>query len=323
MIKQLKMQALSGLLCSLCCGSFLTASAQQPPSPANPVPPPASFTLSRMKDPVSPPPNMWGDTVPPPALGDWSESDRTLARGFIHSYGNPGESASERLTWRDNWPWQTTIVTRAPHSMQTDKNGIGDGNNRAPLNTDNTGSTTQPPYHALQQTIVYRVPAEYYDDIEQFDKSIMVDRDAGLLTFYGDQEALNYLSVNLVNDIVTGKRTAAQARAYYDQISSGYAKGEKSLYTSGLMFQPQSTPPEKMGSSHPGSPIPAVINPPVNGNQPAVRSPESPKSVKATKTKSKTKTGKSGKSGKARTSPGTKTGTGGQNTTKSGNGGGR
>ncbi len=308
MNKQLKMQVLAGLLCSLCCGSFLTASAQQPPSPASPVP-----TMSfQMKDPVSPPPNMWGDTVPPPSLADWTESDRTLARGFIRSYGNPGESASERLTWRNNWPWQTTIVTRAPRSMQADKNGIGDGNNRAPLNTDNTGSTTQPPYRALQQTIFYRVPAEYYDDIEQFDKSILVDRDAATLTFYGDQEALNYLSVNLVNDIVSGKRTAAQARAYYDQISTGYAKGEKSLYTSGLVFQPQSTPPD---------PVPAVINPPVNGNQPAMRSLEPTKSGKATKAKSKTKTGKP-----AKTTPGSRpekgTGTGGKNTMKSGNGGG-
>ncbi|WP_235815107.1 hypothetical protein [Neobacillus vireti] len=56
-----------------------------------------------------------------------------------------------------------------------------------------------------------------------------------------DQEAANFMALNLMNDIVTGKRTVEDARRAAVEIEKAFRlKGQSSPYTTGFLFPKQS-----------------------------------------------------------------------------------
>ena len=50
------------------------------------------------------------------------------------------------------------------------------------------------------------------DELARFNGSLVAERTRGTLTARCDSEAMNFLAINLANDIVTGKRTVEEAR---------------------------------------------------------------------------------------------------------------
>ena len=64
----------------------------------------------------------------------------------------------------------------------------------------------------MMQSIFHKVPTDQYDDLAKFDGSVTVDRTQGLISARCDMEANNMLALNLVHDIITGKKTVAKAR---------------------------------------------------------------------------------------------------------------
>ena len=52
-----------------------------------------------------------------------------------------------------------------------------------------------------------------------------------------DKEEMNYLALNLANDIVTGKRSVEDARAFYAKTAKAFKNGEKHPYTRRLQFK--------------------------------------------------------------------------------------
>ena len=64
----------------------------------------------------------------------------------------------------------------------------------------------------VSQTINYDVPPEKLPELAEFDGSLIVYRTAGQVTASCDNESANFLAVNLMHDIVTGRRTAEEAR---------------------------------------------------------------------------------------------------------------
>ncbi|MCE5173749.1 hypothetical protein LQV63_31515 [Paenibacillus profundus] len=93
----------------------------------------------------------------------------------------------------------------------------------------------------LAQTIDYRVPVQSFGAIAQFDGSLYPDRTAGEATAKCDQEAANFMALNLMNDIVTGKQTAEDARRAAVEIEKAFRlHGQYSPYTTGFLFPKQS-----------------------------------------------------------------------------------
>jgi hypothetical protein len=45
------------------------------------------------------------------------------------------------------------------------------------------------------------------------------------------------VAINLANDIITGKRTVAQARDEYSKLYQAYKRGEKPPYTQSFQFE--------------------------------------------------------------------------------------
>ncbi|WP_164667260.1 hypothetical protein [Virgibacillus doumboii] len=151
-------------------------------------------------------------------LSNWEGKPLEGAKTIIQKYGYPQEATNSRLIWYNNGPWKRTIVHREsiPHNFPT------------------------PHPDFLEQTIDYHVPVHLYDAIAVFDGSAYPDRTKGEVTAMCDKEAMNFLSINVLNDIVHGQRDIQRAKMFLAQTAYMYLKQNvPSPYTEGLLFPTQ------------------------------------------------------------------------------------
>jgi hypothetical protein len=87
--------------------------------------------------------------------------------------------------------------------------------------------------------IEYRVPVQYFTPIALFDGSVIVERTAGEVSARCHDEEANLLALNLMNDIVTGKKTVEEARDYYVKEVLDYRRKLPTPYMTALRFEPQ------------------------------------------------------------------------------------
>lgn len=148
-------------------------------------------------------------------IRNWTEESRLAAQNVIDAYGQPDVVTEEFLVWKDNGPWKKTIVY---------KEGIAH-------------SFPKPHKGVVEQSVAYQVPVDMYDDLAKFDGALTLDRNAGEMTVRSQNEAMNYLALNLANEIVTGKRTVEDARRYFAETANAFTSGQTdNEYTRGLMF---------------------------------------------------------------------------------------
>ena len=148
-------------------------------------------------------------------IDGWPDAQRNVARQMLAKYGPPNEATPTKLFWYGNGPWKRTVLTSdvvahnwpAPHS------------------------------DFLTQVIDYRVPPEMVDRIAQFDGSILVDRTRGEVAARCDSEAANVLGLNMVHEIVMGKRTVEDARETSAQNTVAYNMGRAAPYAERLLFE--------------------------------------------------------------------------------------
>ncbi|MFD1849787.1 hypothetical protein [Oceanobacillus bengalensis] len=151
-------------------------------------------------------------------LRSWSGQPLQTAKEMIQKYGYPHEATMNSLTWYNNGPWKRTILHRetVPHNFP------------------------HPHQDFLEQTIDYKVPIHLYDDLAAFDGSAYLDRTKGEVSAMCDKEAMNILSLNVLNDIVTGKRDVEGAKMFLAQTAYMYLKqNTPSAYTERLLFPKQ------------------------------------------------------------------------------------
>ncbi|WP_237167709.1 hypothetical protein [Paenibacillus yonginensis] len=152
-------------------------------------------------------------------LAAWPEEQKNTVHLFIRKYGMPQDFSWTKITWYNNGPWKRTVVhlQTVPHNTPT------------------------PHLDYLEQTIDYKVPVQFYDDLARFDGSLYPDRTAGEATAKCDLEAANFMALNLMHDMVTGRRTAEDARQAAVEIEKGFRlKGQYSPYATGFLFPRQS-----------------------------------------------------------------------------------
>ena len=143
----------------------------------------------------------------------WPPAQRATARALIDKYGRPAQYDSHALAWFNNGIWKRTVVYRY---------GLRGGKHRD--------------REFLQQTVGYIVPADKIEALKKFDQRLEVSQTAGEMTFTSDREATNLLALNLADEIVTGKRTVASARAFFLRTSLLSAAGKSSPYRRDLRF---------------------------------------------------------------------------------------
>jgi hypothetical protein len=145
----------------------------------------------------------------------WAAVPQKVARRMIEKYGPPNEAIPSRLIWYQNGPWKRTILYRdeVPHNFP------------------------KPHTDVLEQYINYRVPPEKFDELAAFDGSVVADRTKGEVMARCDMEEMNFLSLNLVHDIVTGKRTVEEARKFYAETAVAFMMNRPAPYTERLQFE--------------------------------------------------------------------------------------
>jgi hypothetical protein len=147
-------------------------------------------------------------------IEDWPEAQKNVARQMLEKYGPPNEATPTKLFWYGNAPWKRTVLT------------------------SDTVAHNWPTVHSdfLTQVIDYRVPPEMFDQIARFDGSIIVDRTRGEVAARCDSEAANVLGLNMVHELVTGKRSVDEARETSTQNTVAYNLGRDAPCAERLLF---------------------------------------------------------------------------------------
>lgn len=148
------------------------------------------------------------------AVRDWPAASQEAVRFMIGKYGAPNEQTPTMVVWYGTGPWKRTIVYReeVPHSFP------------------------KPHTDLMEQFIDYRVPPDRFDDLAVYDGSVIVERTKGEISARCDKEAMNFLALNLAHDVVTGRRTAQQAREEYARQAMASMNNQPAPYTEGFQF---------------------------------------------------------------------------------------
>ncbi|MBA3583817.1 MAG: hypothetical protein H0W36_04690 [Gemmatimonadetes bacterium] len=149
-------------------------------------------------------------------LADWKSKPKELAQQLIAKYGEPQEATANVLIWRNNGPWKRSVLINEeiPHDF--------------PI----------PHTDMLEQVIDYGVPPEKFDELAEYDGSVIAERTRGEISARCDKEEANFLALNLANDIVTGKMSSSEAREFY---AEAVIEKKHPEYMQGLVFEvPQS-----------------------------------------------------------------------------------
>lgn len=154
---------------------------------------------------------------------NWSSVSRLNAAGLIERYGPPDRIESYRLVWSGKGPWKTLAVWDV-----------------APYYDSQAGPDD------LEGTVAYTVPASRRGALADFGKGLSVSRDGRELSARSSSEELNFLALNLADEIARGLKSPAAARDAYEAALRLRAAGKSSPYLGGLLFQP--------GPSGPGAP---------------------------------------------------------------------
>jgi hypothetical protein len=121
----------------------------------------------------------------------------------MEEYGVPDEVRYGRLVWHGKGPWKRIVVHDIrPAYVEGDELGL------------------------VEQTVDYAmIPAR---GSSGFPDGVAYDPRAGELTARSDREELNYLRVNLADDVARGRLTVPQARDSYARIVELDAAGKTS-----------------------------------------------------------------------------------------------
>ncbi len=85
----------------------------------------------------------------------------------------------------------------------------------------------QPHTDVNENFIDYKVRVELYSEIAKYDGSVTIERTRGEVSARCDMEAANFIALNLMHEIVTGKYDAEEAGKAYGEITSAYLTAEK------------------------------------------------------------------------------------------------
>jgi hypothetical protein len=145
-------------------------------------------------------------------ISDWPERSRALAETLLQEYGAPDETGPSRLSWSNRNPWRKVEVERD--------------------SLDPARPT------GLLQSVAYDVPLRRWRALGWFGRGVDYDPVSRELIARTRSEATNRLALNLADEVIRGRRTAEEARAFYDQTVALALAGKSSPYTIRLLFHP-------------------------------------------------------------------------------------
>ncbi len=147
-------------------------------------------------------------------IATWPPAPQKVVPELVERYGLPNEATPTLLIWHDSGPWKRTIVT-----------------------SDETAHDFPTPHtDYVSQTLSYDVPLETIADVLALDGSLLINRTAGQVTSSCDNEASNFIAVNVMHDVVTGRLTVEAAREELADQKAAWALSRPAPYAEGLRF---------------------------------------------------------------------------------------
>ena len=150
--------------------------------------------------------------TPETVIENWPGRSRSTARALIAKYGEPSRFTDNDLVWIKNGPWRKTVVYRdAPRGFMHGKD-------------------------ILEQSVGYTVPDGKIAAVKSFDGQLKFDKGNRELSSRAENENLNFLALNLADEIVNDKRSPDEARDFYRRTMKLTESGKSSAYTDGFLF---------------------------------------------------------------------------------------
>ncbi len=147
---------------------------------------------------------------------NWWPLSALAARRLLDQYGVPDEVRPEELVWHGRGPWRRTVARNVtpPYVKPVD---LG----------------------VVRQSIRYTLTPEQIAALKAFDRRLAYETGARELEARSDREEVNYLRMNLANDLIKGRVNPEQARHLYERMLKLENTGKTSPYMLGLKFQPE------------------------------------------------------------------------------------
>lgn len=146
-------------------------------------------------------------------IDPWSPAAVSAARRMMALYGSPDDAAPDRLTWFSKGPWLRIVVRDRPGVFSTPRD-----------------------FDLVVQTVRYPVTREQAFDIVAFSDALVVDVDHGEISSGASREEVNFVNLNLVDEVARGRKSAEEAKVAYRRILALTAAGKSTPYASGLRF---------------------------------------------------------------------------------------
>lgn len=148
-------------------------------------------------------------------LASWPEKQRETGKLLIAKYGEPTVTGDRMLAWFNKGSFVKTVLLRDAQAH----------------------NFPMPHTDYLTQTVKHSARSARLGPLADYDGSVWYHRTRGELSAQCDNEDMNFLALNLSHDIITGKRSVANARAFYAKTAKAYMQGDRSsAYVKGLMF---------------------------------------------------------------------------------------
>lgn len=145
----------------------------------------------------------------------WGDKPRLAARLMMSRYGPPDEVGASRLVWHANGPWKRTIVRNLPWPY-----------------SDAAGEELG----VIEQSVAYDLTPEKASALAPFSRRLAFDPARMEMSSRADREEANFLRLNLADDVLCGRITAAEAQDSYARFLELEASGKTTRYLLGLTF---------------------------------------------------------------------------------------
>ena len=143
----------------------------------------------------------------------WAEPSSVAGRQLLEEYGTPDDVTPRRLTWNHRGAWKRTEVW-----------------NRKPIYLSPVDLAV------MKQTVDYPMSVQQVGELMAFSDCLEIDLVRGELSSRSSREEVNYLTLNLADEIVRGGRTVAQAQTEFMRQLRLAASGKVTPYMTGLRF---------------------------------------------------------------------------------------
>lgn len=153
-------------------------------------------------------------------IANWPKESQESAQAVVKQYGEPHETTDSELIWHNVGTWKRVVAQKAfwEHAFPA------------------------PHTDSVETFVDYPVPVEHFTNLARFDGSVMVERTSGEVSARCHDEQANRLALNLMYDIVTGRRSPEEARTYYATEFLDARRKKPTPYMDALNFEPVSDP---------------------------------------------------------------------------------